>query len=451
MKLFPYQLEGAKWLTHQTRALLADEMGLGKTRQVIAAFQKLGLCKILVLCPASARGVWRTEIEDNATYDYDICTVYKAKDYRPHAGIYIISYTLAAGTLHETLVNQNYELLVCDESHFLKEITARCTKSIVGGRFKKDGRIHALKGIAHQATRTWFLSGTPAPNNVSELWTTLKLFGVTKHNRDGFIRRYCTTKFNGFEHKILGNKRVPELKAIMEPIMLRRTKKQVSIELPPLHITTTPVEPCKVDLELWFPNFLKSPHIQQQMKEAGRNLRDEWLLADDEERIALLRDTTHSIATLRRYTGTAKLDGAVEYVEMLLASGVDKVVVFAFHPKLLHEMGHRLRTFQPCIVTGKTVKRDYMVHKFQTVKGRRLFLGQIQAAGTAITLTAATHIVMVEADWVPANNAQAIMRCHRIGQKNPVFATFLSLAGSLDESIQKVLAKKTADLAQIFD
>jgi SNF2 family DNA or RNA helicase len=80
-----------------------------------------------------------------------------------------------------------------------------------------------------------------------------------------------------------------------------------------------------------------------------------------------------------------------------------------------------------------------------------VFIGNIHAAGTAITLTAAHHVWFVEQDWVPGNNAQAIMRCHRIGQKNNVSVQFISLDNSLDHTIMLILKRKTRELTEIFD
>ena len=80
-----------------------------------------------------------------------------------------------------------------------------------------------------------------------------------------------------------------------------------------------------------------------------------------------------------------------------------------------------------------------------------MFIGQVTAAGTLITLTAANQVVFLESSWVPADNAQAAMRCHRIGQTRPVFVRVVGLAGSVDEQVQATLRRKIATLTQLFD
>jgi SNF2 family DNA or RNA helicase len=81
----------------------------------------------------------------------------------------------------------------------------------------------------------------------------------------------------------------------------------------------------------------------------------------------------------------------------------------------------------------------------------KVFIGNIMAAGTAINLTVASHVYFVEQDWVPGNNAQAVMRVHRIGQDKNVSVHFVTIDKSLDTKIAYLLKKKTQELTEIFD
>ncbi len=87
-------------------------------------------------------------------------------------------------------------------------------------------------------------------------------------------------------------------------------------------------------------------------------------------------------------------------------------------------------------------KRQEAVDAFQNREDVRLFVGNIQAAGVGITLTASSHVVFGELSWVPGEITQAEDRCHRIGQKDSVFVQHLVLAGSLDQLIAKVIVYK---------
>jgi SNF2 family DNA or RNA helicase len=95
--------------------------------------------------------------------------------------------------------------------------------------------------------------------------------------------------------------------------------------------------------------------------------------------------------------------------------------------------------------------RQRNVDNFMKNPKYKVFIGNIQAAGTAITLTSAHNIVFIEQDWVPGNNAQAAMRVHRIGQTKPVHVRVLYLPDTIDEKIARILKCKTRDLIALFD
>jgi SNF2 family DNA or RNA helicase len=95
--------------------------------------------------------------------------------------------------------------------------------------------------------------------------------------------------------------------------------------------------------------------------------------------------------------------------------------------------------------------RQTAIDQFQANPKVRVFIGQLQACSTAITLHAANQVVFVEQSWTPSDNAQAAKRCHRIGQKNPVFVRMLGLAKSVDEAVAKVLARKSQMISELME
>jgi SNF2 family DNA or RNA helicase len=94
-------------------------------------------------------------------------------------------------------------------------------------------------------------------------------------------------------------------------------------------------------------------------------------------------------------------------------------------------------------------QRATAIDKFRNDKHCRVFLGQLNACGTAITLTEANQVVFIEQDWTPANNLQAAKRAHRIGQDRPVYVNNLMLHNSIDERISAALTAKTLHLMEI--
>ncbi|MDE2471735.1 MAG: SWF/SNF helicase family protein, partial [Bradyrhizobium sp.] len=103
------------------------------------------------------------------------------------------------------------------------------------------------------------------------------------------------------------------------------------------------------------------------------------------------------------------------------------------------------------LVNGSTSEADRVAaqERFRNDPTCRVFLANIRAAGTALTLTSAARLDMLESDWTPAANAQAIKRVHRISQTRSVRARLITLANSFDETVNKILAEKTAAISAL--
>ncbi len=314
------------------------------------------------------------------------------------------------------------------------------------------------------------MSGTPAPNNPSELWPLLYTYGVTKLKYEAFVTQFCTYYDGPHGRQITGAKQsaIPELRELLKPIILRRRKEEVMTELPPIRFSDVVVEPGEIDLgaESSFVQYVSPVDRRQELEEklktesqimtlALNNIPDRNLAeGKGVEELKMLAAMSNSVATLRRYTGLQKVQGAVELIaEELKSKAYEKVVIFAIHRDVIEGLRVKLRRFNPVTLYGglDPAKRQRNIDRFMNDPKVQIFIGNIQAAGTAITLTSAHNVVFVEQDWVPGNNAQAAMRCHRIGQTKPVFVRFLGLANSIDEKIAQVLKKKTRDLTAIFD
>lgn len=436
MDLFPYQIEGAKFLATRGRALLADEMGLGKSAQAIAACDALGArdrC-VLVICPASLVENWKREFKKFSSGITPIVTSYNK-----------------AGTLRTSVPpGDMWDVLILDEAHYLKTPKAKRTKAIFGQ--KCDG----VGGLVERAKHVFCLTGTPTPNNPSELWPMLRAVmpdaigrfipGKCSENEVSlgsvkpltywqFVQRYCRTQDNGFGIKIVGGKNLGQLKAAIAPFILRRKKDEVLKDLPPIRFDELPLA-----------GELKLPP----------DATDELLVVQkilQEDGVKGLREIAPHVAQLRRLTGLAKVAPAVEWIASQCEAG-QKLVVFAHHRDVLHGLlgGLENAGIGYTMVDGSVAsdERQRRVDGFQTQSRYRVFLGQIQAAGTGLTLTAASDMLFVESSWVPAENEQAAMRIHRIGQRNACLVRFATLAGSIDEQIQRAVMRKTADIARLF-
>jgi SNF2 family DNA or RNA helicase len=167
----------------------------------------------------------------------------------------------------------------------------------------------------------------------------------------------------------------------------------------------------------------------------------------------VLRDEELHLATLRRTLGVAKAAPSAEWAREKLNTGVDKILLFAWHVEVIATLADLLLDFNPVTITGATSTRDrtVAVRKFQHDPETRVFVGQIKAAGTAITLTAAAHIGIVEPSWVPGENEQVIARAWRMGQVRPVLASFLYVPGSLDQRIMRAFRRKASELLPLYE
>lgn len=429
--LHPYQKEGIRFLASKTHALLADEMGLGKSVQAIIAADSLTVNTVLVLCPAVARVNWKREFEKWSTFP-NLLSIHSYDEVSRNPGKF---------------AKQHYDLLVLDEAHFLKNRTSKRTKHVLG-----------KIGLTHRAKRTWALTGTPMPNTLDEIWPLLFTFGATKYKYAEFVERYCKTYDTGYGPKVIGIKEqhLDEIHKALDKVMLRRLKAQVLKELPSIYSTITHVEagPVELDISEDFREYVaikRTDLIHEQYKLQSELVQKAYQCFESPKSAIAgdyLRTLATSLATLRRINGMKKISAASELISDELENhAYEKIVIFCYHKDVIQGLYRRLKKFGAVFIDGATsdVSRNLAIDSFQHDAHVRVFIGQILACGTAINLSAAHHVVIVEPDWVPSNNAQAIARCHRIGQKRTVHVRFLAIDGSVDSNIIQTLERKTRD------
>lgn len=444
MSLYPHQKVGQSFLRAHRAAILADEMGLGKTRQVIAALNPEGK-SALVICPAIARRNWQDEFAKvSGVSAHIIETKRDISKWDRHSHL-ITSYNFAHSLLQFIRERTRgivpiFQAVIPDEGHFLKNPQAKRTKYILG-----------KGGLCHYSSRIWVLTGTPMPNHAGELWTLLYTLGATKLRYHAFVKKFCNC-FGGFNPKtknydpfvITGTKResMPELREILKPVMLRRLTKDV-INLPPLRFGHVYLEKPK-NLE----RDLLTDLDLEKLKEEQNQLGGEITL----EKLSYLAP---SVSTLRRYTGLQKVSSlAALFDEELRLEAYPKIVIFAIHRDVIEGLRRRLSSWSPYVITGATTSkdRDRQLELFNKPLGTgRIMLANILAAGTAINLQVSNQVFFAEQDWVVGNNAQALKRCHRIGQDKSVFVRTASLENSLDDRINQLLKRKTQEICEVMD
>lgn len=235
----------------------------------------------------------------------------------------------------------------------------------------------------------------------------------------------------------LRDEMLAEYKMAIRSCSIRRTQKDVLPELPPVWAQTTVVDGDTREI--------------RDLLRQHPGLEDAIVQAVEQGGLSFL-DAQH-IATLRRLVGEAKAPGFTEWLVEELATPGPPVIVFGLHIRALDiiQDGLKRERISHFRIDGASSERErtHAVEQFQ--KGAaRVLLGQVRAAGTALTLTASHDVIMFEQDWSPATNAQAIMRVRRIGQKSDhINVRFFQLANSIDEKVSATVVRKTMQLVKL--
>lgn len=414
MQLFDFQVEGALWLSKRKRAYLADVMGLGKTVQAIRAAEAGGYKRVLVIAPASMVGTWELEVLAWSDWKRTFRTVSYDKFARDHRSIEWLKY--------------DPDLIICDEGHYLKGLETKRTKAVLGH-------------WAQKVDAFWMLSGTPTPNGPHELWTALKYLKPSLLKNAGirgyhdWLNRFCVWSMGERGPRVHKGKNYPELRGLLfgSGFMLRRTFDEVELQLPDLDLRKMPLKGALTPELIMLLDLMES----------------EGFLDYSE-----LPPDSPNTSTARRLLGEHKAKLVVPILQSeLLNDDEHSVVLFGYHTNVLDTLEEGLKQFGVARIDGATAKkkRTALVSGFQRGENR-VFLSQITAGGVGITLTRSKDVMIVEPSWVPGENAQAIARVRRIGQKaNKVSARVATFAGTLDDAINGVVFQKEQTLYKTLD
>jgi SWI/SNF-related matrix-associated actin-dependent regulator 1 of chromatin subfamily A len=414
-ELFKYQEEGISRLTEILRfypyaALLADPPGAGKTAQAIKVFEFTGAKSLLVICPASLRLNWAREIKQWTGLDAQV--IRTGKDI-PEADIVVCSYSLASRepTL-SMLCKRKWHLLILDEAHACKSVTSNTSRA-------------CLISIWAQCKYKIAITGTPVPNGrASEAWSLFsQLHPQAFGSWQNYSSRYCIPEDTPWGMTYPRSKNLEELGRIArEKFMVRRKREDILGELPALTRSIVPLD---------------VPALKAIEASEGINIAE--IVAAVEAGIPLRSDP---LSTARRKLGALKAEPAAAYIRDLLDE-VENVVVFCHHKEVFFHLHESLKVFSTVCINGTTSADDRQeaVDAFQR-RDARVFLASLTAANTGITLTAASTVVFVEADWVPSANTQAEGRINRIGQKDIMRAIYLVVPDSLDEAVMWSVTRK---------
>ncbi len=391
LDLYDFQKTGVDFLSRARSALLADDVGTGKTCQAIHGCQQVGALSVLVICTASIKYNWKKEAVKWGYDERDI-HILDNKNIKklPEIGMFIINYDLCwRKNYAKILLKRHYDVLICDEAHYLKNHTA-----------KRARAVWLRNGYADISTYRWMMTATPVLNRPVELHAMLKKLCPDRlgeyRNYIAYTKRYCDGKDGKWGYEAIGAENLEELAGRLEGFMLRRTRD---------------VLPDKLLQKIYMPFS----------KEIEKHLF-----------------TGTETESVRRKIGLGKVKPSAEHIRNILESET-KVVVFAYHIDVILGLEEELKDFNPVVLRGATPtkKRQTVIDVFTGDSKCRVFIGQIQAAGEGIDglQHAASMGVFVEIAHTPGVIKQAIGRLYREGQKRPCLFQFLLVEGTVDEQV----------------
>lgn len=437
LPLFDYQTVAANIMASRDRYGLHDEMGIGKTATTIGAINATLGERGVIVCPAMLRENWIKEFKKFSTYDLRLCKGKNIHDYvawsRGRFDVLITSYEQMAKWTREFAKTGEYiDFVAFDEAHYLKNVNANRTRALLG--LEASGEDSLIQWAEH----SWHVTGTPMANDPLDVFSFLRFAKAIDMDSDEFVRYFFEKRVTTYGARHFPKpEMVPTLQSLIYNNAIRRTHKDVGMELPPIWLQETLIEGSTIEIEEALAGY---PHLEQQIITA--------IETGDTSKL----DAAH-IATVRRLVGKAK---AVPYAQMLkmeLDAGTGKRVVFCVHTEPLLYVERYLKKYGYGVVKTygdmNDKDRQSSVERFMNDPNVHVFVGNIRVAGVGLTLTESHEIDMLESDWSPAGNAQAIKRVHRYGQINSVRARFITLANSLDEVVNSIVAQKTASIAEI--
>lgn len=427
-----YQKSGYNWLhflkEYGFGGILADDMGLGKTIQTLAVLAKSHeneeQSPSLVIVPTSLVYNW---IEEASKFTPQLLTVIyrgtKRRQLLPNLSKYdiiITSYGVVRQDI-EDLRNLSLNYIILDESQVIKNADSKTAKAIF--QLKSKNKLA--------------LTGTPIENTVNDLWSQMQ---------------FCNPKLLGgrtyFEEKFAINiekkndvQTAEQLKKMINPFILRRTKTQVAKELPP-----------RVDQLV----YCEMEDEQRKIYEEYKNSFRKQILEDVEQfgyqktkfNILAALQKMRQIALHPQLAGENSLDSAklreLNYLLDTIFEQGSKVIIFSQFVKMLKILEKELqkRKVKYAYIDGSVQKRMEQVKQFQEDDETKAFLISLKAGGTGLNLTAAQYVVIFDPWWNPAAEQQAIDRAYRIGQDKTVFTYKMITKDTLEEKILNLQNRK---------
>ena len=457
-ELMRYQIEGLNWLYYkwfcQNNAVLADEMGLGKTIQVIGFIATLiadwNCFPFLVVVPNSTCPNWRREIKKWAP-TLRVVAYYGSRESRDLVYKYEL-FPEGSKDLSCHIVVTSYDA-AADENcrRFFRSVPWQGLIVDEGQRLKNDKNLLYSALVAMKCPFRILLTGTPLQNNQRELFNLLQFLDDS----------YNAARLE-VEYANLDRDKITQLHDMIRPFFLRRTKAQVLTFLPPMAQIILPVSMSTVQKKLYRTILAKSPDLVKAIFSSG-NLKQNERASLNNILMQLRKCLCHPFVYSRSIEERTP-DHALSHRNLVDASSKLKILEVLL-PKL-QEHGHRVLIFSQFLDMLDIVEDFFegMAMRYQRLDGSisalqkqtRIdefnapdsplfaFLLSTRAGGVGINLASADTVIILDPDFNPHQDIQALSRAHRIGQTKKVLCFQLVTRDSAEERIVQMGRKKLA-------
>jgi SWI/SNF-related matrix-associated actin-dependent regulator 1 of chromatin subfamily A len=419
-----HQKEAIQKLVENKKFILSDDMGLGKTTSTIIAALEAGSKKVLIICPATLKINWKREIEN---YSDKSVYIAEGKNFSTDSDFVIINYDIIKN-FHDPkkkddsqVLLSNFDLVIIDEAHYIKNAQAQRTKLI--------------NDIVKNVDRLWLLTGTPMTSRPIDYFNLLSLVdSPVAKNWMAYVIRYC----EGYQFKVgprkvwnvMGASNLEELRDRTVGLTLRRLKENV-LDLPDKIIT---------------PVYLR---LKSNQYEAVMGEYYDWYDKNPDESKSLTVQFS-KLTKVRQIIADEKIAQTIEIAENIIEQD-KKVIIFCNFTDSLNKITeHFGKTAVKLDGSMSKVERQFSVDQFQENPKVKVFVGNIKAAGVGITLTAAEAVVMNDLSFLPSDHAQAEDRAYRYGQKNNVLVYYPIFENTIEGIIYDILNNKKLVISTVM-
>jgi len=439
--LYTYQRKGALFAAKAGRSLIADDMGLGKTIQAIAAVEILartvGLERVLIVSPTSLKHQWKQEIEKFCNRSVKVIEGSIAKRaalYASDSFYKITNYEVIHRDI-ELIRNWGPEMVVLDEAQRIKNWKTRRARSVK----KLDSRYAIV------------LTGTPLENRLEELHSIVEF--VDRFHLGPLFRFLDEHQHVDKVGKVIGYHNLSKIAKSLEPILVRRTKKEVLKELPE-----------RLDKNYFVPMTKEQMKHHEENRETVARIVAKWrrlgFLSETDQRILMIalqnmRMSCNSTYLLDKKTDYGvKADELVSVLEETFERPDTKVVVFSqwvgTHELLVNRLESSKRDYVLFHGGIPGRKRRDLIKQFKNDPECRVFLST-DAGGVGLNLQNASTVINMDLPWNPAVLEQRIGRIHRLGQHQPVRVVNFVAQGTIEHGMLSLLSFKQSLFSGVLD